>query len=334
MKKSILAIFAAALLMLAPTCRKESSLRVKLPEKFEGKTAQLMNYLDSTAMDTAVVRDGYAEFTITDRDALAEGRLMAVAVDGRMKGYYIAEEGRAEIGDSTSTAKGTPLNDRFSALVSSLDSIEDLDDMAAYTRYSLEQYNANKDNAIGDFFGVEWLKFAEPASVDSLLKLAPERFRESTRVRHYASFARHRASTAPGMKYTDFAGESKDGKKMMLSQLVTPGKYTLVDFWASWCPYCIKELPELKQLLSDFGSKGFEIVGVAVRDLPEDTKEMMKKKEIGWGVLYNTQKVPYEIYGFSGIPHHMLIGPDGIIISRGENADAIRKRLESSIKSE
>lgn len=75
-------------------------------------------------------------------------------------------------------------------------------------------------------------------------------------------------------------------------------------------------------------------MGVAVRDLPEDTKEMMKKKEIGWGVLYNTQKVPYEIYGFSGIPHHMLIGPDGIIISRGENADAIRKRLESSIKSE
>ena len=41
---------------------------------------------------------------------------------------------------------------------------------------------------------------------------------------------------------------------------------------------------------------------------PEDTKAMVKKRDISWPVLYNTQKVPYDIYGFTGIPHLMLIG--------------------------
>lgn len=45
-------------------------------------------------------------------------------------------------------------------------------------------------------------------------------------------------------------------------------------------------------------------------------------------MIYNTQKVPYDIYGFSGIPHHILLDPDGVIISRGENTAKIRERLE------
>lgn len=85
---------------------------------------------------------------------------------------------------------------------------------------------------------------------------------------------------------------------MRLSSYVKPGKYTLVDFWASWCPYCIKELPDMKQLYADYADKGFEIVGVAVRDKTDDTAAMVAKHELTWPVIYNTQRVPYDIYGF------------------------------------
>ncbi len=67
---------------------------------------------------------------------------------------------------------------------------------------------------------------------------------------------------------------------------------------------------------------------MAVRDTTEDTKVMVKKRGIDWPVLYNTQKVPYDIYGFTGIPHLMLIGPDGTIISRGESPAQIDARLQ------
>ena len=67
-------------------------------------------------------------------------------------------------------------------------------------------------------------------------------------------------------------------------------------------------------------------MGVAVRDKTDDTAAMVAKHELTWPVIYNTQRVPYDIYGFSGIPHHMLIDPDGVIVSRGESVAQIRAR--------
>ncbi len=212
-----------------------------------------------------------------------------------------------------------------------LDSIEDSEDINLYNAAVETEYNANKDNVLGEFLGVEWLKYADPARVDSMLAVAPEGFAETPRAKHYINFARLRAATAPGKKYTDFAGEDADGKVVMLSKYVKPGKYTLVDMFASWCPYCIKEIPDLKSLKEEFGDS-LEIVGVAVRDLPDDTRAAVSKFDITWPIVYNTARVPYDIYGFSGIPHHILLDPDGIIVSRGEGSAQIRARLENLIQ--
>ena len=110
--------------------------------------------------------------------------------------------------------------------------------------------------------------------------------------------------------------------------MITPGKYVLVDFWASWCPYCIKELPQLKELNDKYASRGLQLIGVAVRDEEADTRAMVEKKQIPWAVMYNAKRIPYDIYGIAGIPHHILISPDGVIVSRGESAKQLDARLE------
>ena len=51
-------------------------------------------------------------------------------------------------------------------------------------------------------------------------------------------------------------------------------------------------------------------------------------------MVYNTQRTPYDLYGFTGIPHHMLIGPDGTILSRGESLAQIEQMLEQVVKSQ
>lgn len=328
MKITTLSItLGAAVMLVMGSCRKESRLHIQFPERFEGKTVELMDYKDSTLIATAEVKGGEATFVTVESDSVRFPMFTQVSVDGRVNAFYILEAGSASVTDSTSVATGTPLNDRFAALMTRLDSVENLDDMARYVEFTAEQYNANKDNPLGDYFGIEWLKYAEPQHVDSMLAKAPADFRNSKRVRHYEDFARHRMKTSPGQKYIDFPGETAEGKARKLSDLLESGKYTIVDFWASWCPYCIRELPDLKALRGDFGDM-VEIVGVAVRDLPEDTRAMVAKQEIPWPVLYNTERVPYDIYGFSGIPHHMLISPDGTILSRGESAAQLRSRLE------
>lgn len=315
---------AAAIL---PACKKQAELKINFPERFEGKTVELMNYKDSTQVASAVITDGEAAFELCESDSLKLPVFMQLSVDGRICAYYIAEAGQAFVTDSTNVAKGTPLNDKFATLLARLDSIEDTDDMNSYIAFVEKQYNANVDNPMRDFFGIEWIKYADPEKVDSMLKVADPAFKDSRRVRHYEKFASHRLKTSPGHKYVDFEGENVKGLPQKLSSLIPQGKYVILDFWASWCPYCIKEMPDLKKLRSDFANM-VEIVGVAVRDLPEDTKAMIEKQGIEWPVLFNTQKVPYDIYGFSGIPHHILLSPDGTILARGENADQLRKRLE------
>ncbi|MDE6578460.1 MAG: TlpA family protein disulfide reductase, partial [Muribaculaceae bacterium] len=255
----------------------------------------------------------------------------SVMIDGRTRAFYVIEPGNATVNDSTSSAIGTPLNDRFAGLISTLDSIENLDDMPLYIDYVEKNYNDNKDNALGSYFGIEWLKYADIEKADSMLKTAPEALKTSPKTEHYIKFARLREATSPGKQYIDFDGETADGKPQAFSSLVKPGVYTLVDFWASWCPYCVKELPELASLHEKWNGKGLEIVGVAVRDTPDDTKGAVNKHGISWQVLYNTQRKPYEIYGFSGIPHHILIGPDGKIVSRGETVAQINTRLEKEL---
>lgn len=325
-------LFCAALVALSVvSCKKESRIEMSFPEKYEGKKVELISFVDSVPLASSTVTGGKAEFISIENDSVRFPLFAQVVIDGRVRAYYVIESGTVNLSDSMSVPSGSPLNDRLSGLLSTLDSIEDLDDMDGYTRFVEKCYNENKDNALGSYFGVEWLKYAEPSKVDSFLNVAPEGFRETRRVKYYENFARHRAMTAPGMKYIDLQGETISGKPVNMSAYIEHGKYTLVDFWASWCPYCIKELPDLLSLYADCKDKGFEIVGVAVRDKTDNTSAIVKKHALPWPVVYNTQKVPYDIYGFSGIPHHILIGPDGVIISRGENISQIRERLEAVV---
>ncbi|MDE5796565.1 MAG: AhpC/TSA family protein [Muribaculaceae bacterium] len=328
--KTLLTTAAASLLLLigAACHRQQARLNISLSDKFEGKTVELISFLDSIPIATALVTEGCATF---NGDSLVADTplLTQVVIDGRVRAYYVIEPGTAQLTDSMSVATGTPLNDRFGSMILALDSVENLDDMDAYTTYALDRYSEDPESPIGQWFGIEWMKYAQPASIDSLVAIAPASFTDSRRARHYLNFAKLRAATAPGQPYIDFEGNDVKGGKQSFSSLVKPGRYTLVDFWASWCPYCIKEMPALRQLYADWHDKGLDIIGVAVRDRHEDTYNAVKRFEVTWPVLYDTERRPYDIYGFSGIPHHILIGPDGTIVSRDESVAQIEARLNS-----
>lgn len=324
---------AAALLLagssLFISCdKKGSSLEARFPDKFEGKTVEMVSFADSVILRTAVIKEGRVLFD--NSDLLTENpRLVELTIDGRVKGFAIIEPGASVLADTLHVATGTPLNDRFAVLMQQLDSVENLDDLKAYVDFADARYAENIDNPIGAYFGVEVIKFADPARVDSLIRIAPKSLTESKKAQRFIRFAELRKKTAPGNRYVDFTVEGKDGKPINLGAFITPGRYTVVDFWASWCPYCIKEIPELKDIIAEFGPKGVDIVGVAVRDKIEDTDAAIEKYGIPWKVMYNAQRIPYDIYGFTGIPHLMLIGPDGNIISRGESAAQTGARLKS-----
>ena len=135
---------------------------------------------------------------------------------------------------------------------------------------------------------------------------------------------------SPGAQYRDFRG-TWEGKEYKLSDFVNRGKYVLVDFWASWCGPCRKEIPNIIRTYNKYKGKGLEVIGVAVSDKPEDTAKAVKKLGINYTVFNETDNSASSAYGIQSIPQILLIGPDGTILKqglRGENVgEAVKEAL-------
>ncbi|MDE5930478.1 MAG: TlpA family protein disulfide reductase, partial [Muribaculaceae bacterium] len=151
------------------------------------------------------------------------------------------------------------------------------------------------------------------------------------RVAKAAEAVNNRLQTQPGKKYRDFE-VTYDGKTKRLSDYVGKDKYVLVDFWASWCGPCVRQLPVLKDLYNQYKDKGLEVVGVAVWDDPADTREAIVDHALPWDVILDAQAVPTDLYGITGIPCIMLIGPDGTILSRDKQDDELRADVAAAMQ--
>ena len=131
--------------------------------------------------------------------------------------------------------------------------------------------------------------------------------------------------------FTDFAGVDSENKPVRLSDYVGKGHYVLVDFWASWCGPCRREITHLKKVRDTYTSKGLVILGAVVWDEMADHLQAIKDLQVTWPQILNKNE-PTELYGISGIPQVMLFDPTGKIIQRDLRGEAIDQLLDSILK--
>jgi cytochrome c biogenesis protein CcmG, thiol:disulfide interchange protein DsbE len=110
----------------------------------------------------------------------------------------------------------------------------------------------------------------------------------------------------------DFALDSLDGsRKISLSDL--RGKVVVVNFWASWCPPCIDELPLLQRTQSSIENRGGTVLGVNYKDIPEDALRLVRRSALSYPSLRDRDGEYAEDYATSGIPETFLIDRHGRI---------------------
>lgn len=121
--------------------------------------------------------------------------------------------------------------------------------------------------------------------------------------------AQEEACVAPDFTLIDI-----NGKPLSLSSL--RGKCVVIDFWGSWCGWCIKGMPKMKEYYEKYKGK-FEILGVDCNDTEEKWKAAVAKHELPWLHVYNPRGSADDVcakYAIQGFPTKIIVGADGKIV--------------------
>ncbi len=142
-------------------------------------------------------------------------------------------------------------------------------------------------------------------------------------------------SVAPGQHFTDFTLNDTIGKAVSLSSVVKIHKYTLVDFWASWCPDCRAENPEIVAAFKRFHNKGFTVFGVSLDRIHNNWLQGIHQQELYWtqvSDLKGWHSAPGQLYGVKWIPHNLLINQKGIIVAQDLAGNSLQNKLKALLK--
>ena len=132
-----------------------------------------------------------------------------------------------------------------------------------------------------------------------------------------------------GIEAPNFSIKDINGKEIELKNYA--GKYVLLDFWASWCGPCRKEMPNVVKLYEEFKGKNFEIIGISLDSSEKDWKKAVTDMNMTWpqGCDFQLWQSPVaRKYNVQAVPSMILINPEGKI----EALDLRGKQLYTTIR--
>ena len=332
-KKTLLA-FAFLATFSAASAQDSYPYKVIVPlgAEMNGNQAVLINYDNGQAVDSVLVTNGSALF----QGSIDEPIAARILVGSGRSPQFVLESGSIAYDNERHFFFGSPLNDIYREINDSISifsekfqaATSDADKQNAYNGYVSyleKKMRENVDNPVGYLLFLDMAYEMGPKELVDFID-SNSSMGKYDRVQKLIEANRRKAATSTGAKYIDFDIE---GKK--LSDYVgIDGKYLLVDFFASWCGPCMRQMPVLKELYTTYADK-LNILGVAVWDEPEASLKAIERENIPWLCIINAGTVPTDIYGISGIPCIMLISPDGTILSRDLQGDDLKAAVAAEL---
>lgn len=337
-----------------------------------GKYVYLYEYgvQDAAPLDSAQVQNGAfmlkgtqnvpALRTMRFAEEVVEPARVAAGENAPFAATFVLENGKLIVAlDSVSAVSGTPENDAqktFQGKIKNLRSeIENLyadmksedtsivnaaekkyDEIdkkitAAVVNYLLA--HTNKQTAAKNMYDFRY-NLSEDQQ-NEILNQADSAFKAVPGISNMIDHLNILKTVAVGQKFTDFEMADAKGNMHKLSEYVGNGKVVLVDFWASWCPPCRKEMPGLVAAYKQYKNKGFDIVGISLDSKADAWEKGVKDLNITWTQLSDLQgwkNAGAALYGVNSIPHTVLVDKDGTIIAKNLHGEELNNKLQEVLK--
>lgn len=199
-----------------------------------------------------------------------------------------------------------------------------------YKEFNLNAAKNNCDNEVAVKVLINLYGLIGDTDIEAIISKMPAELLENEQVANIKRGLDARKNTAEGMMFTDFTVEHVYGydrsvdpqplkQEVKFSDYVGKGTYVLIDFWSPWCGPCRREIPNIQTVYAQYKDKGLQVLSLAVWERKPQSHTIETAAELGmdWLHINNCGQIPTDIYGIEGIPHLMLIGPDGTILKRG-----------------
>ncbi len=363
--KKIVYLFAAGTMLLA-ACSNEPAYKISgtIANVADGETVYLQEAKgrELIKLDSAVVTNG--TFTFNGRQDVAVNRYITyIPKEGRGPRIdFFLENGNINVvlGEESS-ATGTPNNDIYQAYKKESSALNKemralygkfreeglTDEQKAELEKQVEELNdklseltfntidANITNVVGIHLWPNNSYSMELAQLQALAAKVPAEFQSNERIANLLKRIEVLAKTDVGQKFTDFTLPDPEGNPVKLSDIIAKNKYTLIDFWASWCGPCRAEMPNVVAAYKEYNKMGFGIVGVSLDNDAEAWKKAIKDMNMTWDHMSDVKGWQCEgaaLYGVNSIPATVLVAQDGTIIQRNLRGEAIKEKLEELLK--
>jgi len=134
-----------------------------------------------------------------------------------------------------------------------------------------------------------------------------------------------------GLTAVDFESTTPEGKKLSLHEITSTAKYTLIDFWASWCVPCRAENPNVVKAYTAYHAKGLNILSVSLDTKAENWKAAIAKDGMPWNHvsgLVGFKEPAAVLYGIQAIPQNVLVDSKGVIVGTNLRGEALLEKLK------
>lgn len=203
---------------------------------------------------------------------------------------------------------------------------------------SFEYIKNNINSRVGEFYFIALAESFLPEQLITLYNLSGKEFQESAPVKNMmAELAPLTAEPYNGGQFKDVELSTPDGKKASVSDYVGKGKVVLIDFWASWCSPCRKDMPRLVELYKEYKDKDFEILGISLDENLSSWVRAIESMKITWPNLSDLggwRSKAARIYEVKSIPQSFLVDKKGNIVGHNLKGLPLKYKIEELLKEE